>query len=151
MVNTAKEMYEEVQKHFPESDITVLAAAVADYTPKVKEDKKIKKKEEAFALELVKTIDIAGELGKKKKNGQLVVGFALETDHEIENAKGKLASKNLDLIVLNSLKDAGAGFAGDTNKITIIAKDNKIINFELKSKKEVANDIIQTIMDHLHD
>jgi phosphopantothenoylcysteine decarboxylase/phosphopantothenate--cysteine ligase len=150
MVNTAREMYEEVQKYFEESDITVLAAAVADYTPKVKEDKKIKKKEEAFALELVKTIDIAGELGKKKRNGQLVVGFALETDHEIENAKNKLASKNFDLIILNSLKDPGAGFAGDTNKITIIAKDNKITNFELKSKKEVANDIIQTIMNHLH-
>jgi phosphopantothenoylcysteine decarboxylase / phosphopantothenate---cysteine ligase len=150
LVNSAQEMYQEVQKYFPESDITVLAAAVADYTPKFKEEKKIKKKDEAFALELVKTIDIAGELGKKKKSGQLIVGFALETDNEMENAKGKLLSKNLDLIVLNSLKDAGAGFAKDTNKITIIGKDNKIRNFELKSKKEVAQDIIQTIMDHIH-
>jgi phosphopantothenoylcysteine decarboxylase/phosphopantothenate--cysteine ligase len=149
-INSAHEMYEEVKKYSSESDITVLAAAVADYTPKLKADKKIKKKEDSFDLELIKTVDIAGELGKTKRKGQLIIGFALETDNEIENAKGKLIAKNLDLIVLNSLQDKGAGFANDTNKITILGKDNKIINFELKSKKEVASDIIQTIIDLLH-
>jgi phosphopantothenoylcysteine decarboxylase/phosphopantothenate--cysteine ligase len=149
-ISSANEMYEEVKKHSSSSDIIVLAAAVADYTPKYKSDTKIKKKDITFDLELVKTVDIASELGKNKKKGQLMVGFALETDDEIENAKNKLCSKNLDFIVLNSLKDEGAGFAKDTNKITIIGKDNKITNFELKSKKEVASDIVQTIMDHLH-
>jgi phosphopantothenoylcysteine decarboxylase / phosphopantothenate---cysteine ligase len=149
-VNSAREMYDEVQKYFQESDITVLAAAVADYTPKYTADKKIKKKEDSFNLELVKTVDIASELGKKKKNDQIIIGFALETDNEIENAKGKLVSKKLDLIILNSMNDKGAGFAKDTNKITIIDKDNNISNFELKSKKEVASDIVQTIMNYLH-
>ena len=147
-VQSASQMFDLVNAEFAHVDIMILAAAVADYTPKVVADKKIKKKEEEFSIELTKTIDIARETGKNKKNGQITVGFALETDHELENAKGKLISKNLDLIVLNSLQDKGAGFGHDTNKITIIDKNNKIKNFELKTKKEVARDILNTILEY---
>jgi phosphopantothenoylcysteine decarboxylase/phosphopantothenate--cysteine ligase len=144
-ISSAKEMFLEVEKKFNESDIVILSAAVADYTPVTVADKKIKKKETEFSIDLTKTIDIAKETGKMKRDGQITVGFALETDNELENAKGKLSSKNLDLIVLNSLNDLGAGFGHDTNKITILDKDNKIENFGLKSKKEVAIDILETI------
>ena len=144
-VTSAKEMYQAVEKNFSSADVVILSAAVADYTPKTVADKKIKKKEAEFNIELTKTIDIAAETGKIKRQGQITVGFALETDNELENAKGKLSSKNLDLIVLNSLNDQGAGFGHDTNKITILDKDNKISNFGLKSKKEVASDILETI------
>lgn len=144
-VRSAQEMFNAVEKNFSQADIVILAAAVADYTPKTVADKKIKKKESEFNIELTKTIDIAKETGKLKREGQITVGFALETDNELENAKGKLNSKNLDLIVLNSLNDEGAGFGYDTNKITILDKDNKIRNFGLKSKKEVAIDILEAI------
>jgi phosphopantothenoylcysteine decarboxylase/phosphopantothenate--cysteine ligase len=147
-VTTAQEMFKAVEINFTGSDIIILSAAVADYTPKSVSDKKIKKKEEEFNIELAKTIDIAKETGKIKREGQITVGFALETDHEIENAKAKLSSKNLDLIVLNSLNDQGAGFGYDTNKITILGKDNKVRHFELKSKKEVASDILETIFEY---
>ncbi|MBX9851012.1 MAG: bifunctional phosphopantothenoylcysteine decarboxylase/phosphopantothenate--cysteine ligase CoaBC [Cytophagaceae bacterium] len=149
-VKTAAEMYEEVNKIFSQVDIAVLAAAVADYAPEKVADKKIKKQEGEMEIKLSKTIDIAAELGKKKKNGQIIVGFALETDNELENAQTKLKNKNFDMIVLNSLNEKGAGFGYDTNKITIISRDNKIVPFELKSKKEVASDIVNAIVERLH-
>ena len=145
-VNTAAQMRDKTLEHFASSDIILLAAAVADYTPKEVSESKLKKKEQEFNLTLIKTADIALEAGKLKKNGQVMVGFALETDHELENAKAKREAKNFDFIVLNSLKDEGAGFGYDTNKITIIDKNNKTTNFELKNKKEVARDIVQTII-----
>jgi len=147
-VASAQEMYNAVEKKFHAADIVILAAAVADYTPKIVSEKKIKKKEDEFTIELTKTTDIAKETGKLKREGQITVGFALETNDELENAKGKLIAKNFDLIVLNSLNDAGAGFGYDTNKITILDKDNKIKNFGLKSKKEVAVDILETIHEY---
>ncbi len=147
-ITSAQEMFLAVEKIFSSADIVILSAAVADYTPKIVSDKKIKKKEDEFSIELTKTIDIAKETGKIKRKGQITVGFALETDHELENAKGKLNAKNLDLIVLNSLNDAGAGFGHDTNKIAILSKDNKVRNFELKSKEDVAVDILTTILEY---
>lgn len=149
-VNSADEMYSASVQHFTHSDISVLSAAVADYKPATKADQKIKKKDEAFMLELVKTKDIAAELGKLKRNGQLIVGFALETENEEANAEKKLASKNFDLIVLNSLNNPGAGFGHDTNKVTIINSSKKKVEFNLKSKKEVARDIVSTIINHAH-
>jgi phosphopantothenoylcysteine decarboxylase / phosphopantothenate---cysteine ligase len=145
-VQSAKQMYEATAKYFAESDIVVLSAAVADYTPLHVADKKIKKKEDVFNIELTKTTDIAATLGKEKKTGQIIVGFALETDNEFENAKGKLERKNFDFIVLNSLQDSGAGFRYDTNKIKIIDRAGKVYDFELKTKKEVAQDILETIL-----
>lgn len=145
-VKTAAQMKEKTLENFADFDIVVLAAAVADYTPKEVANTKIKKKEDEFTLTLTKTADIAKEAGKLKKNGQVLVGFALETDNELENAKTKRESKNFDFIVLNSLKDQGAGFGFDTNKITIIDRNNKIKSFELKDKKEAAKDIVQTII-----
>lgn len=149
-VNSADEMYSASVKHFTHSDISVLSAAVADYKPATKADQKIKKKDETFILELVKTKDIAAELGKLKRNGQIIVGFALETENEEVNAEKKLASKNFDLIVLNSLNSPGAGFGYDTNKVTIINSSKKKVEFNLKSKKEVARDIVNTIINHAH-
>ena len=149
-VNSADEMYSASVRYFTDSDISVLSAAVADYKPATKADQKIKKKDEAFMLELVKTKDIAAELGKLKRNGQLIVGFALETENEEANAENKLASKNFDLIVLNSLNNPGAGFGHDTNKVTIINSSKKKVEFNLKSKKEVARDIVSTIINHAH-
>lgn len=143
-VNSAEEMYQECIKYYDQSDVAILAAAVADYTPKDKYEQKIKKEKNGLNIALVKTHDIALELGKIKKPHQINVGFALETDNETENAQKKLTSKNFDLIVLNSLRDTGAGFGYDTNKITIIDKNNSL-NFELKSKQEVAEDIIDAI------
>ncbi len=144
-VQSAQEMYEKANQFFLESDIIVLAAAVADYRPKIIEIQKIKKKTDEFVLEMVKTIDIAATFGKIKQKNQLMVGFALETNDEKANASKKLISKNLDFIVLNSLNDVGAGFGHDTNKITILDKNGIETNFELKSKKEVAEDITNQI------
>lgn len=144
-VISAEEMYQACTAVFNETDITVLAAAVADYRPAVRATEKIKKNG-SMTLELTKTHDIAASLGKLKHNDQFVVGFALETEQEQENALKKLESKNFDLIVLNSLKDEGAGFGHDTNKITIIDRDHKITSFALKEKKAVAKDIVQTII-----
>ncbi|NBB19096.1 bifunctional phosphopantothenoylcysteine decarboxylase/phosphopantothenate--cysteine ligase CoaBC [Runella sp. CRIBMP] len=149
-VRSAKEMYEATQKLFAEADIIILSAAVADYTPAYPADRKIKKKEAHFNIELTKTVDIAATLGQQKQAGQLMVGFALETDNELENALGKLKSKNLDLIVLNSLNDKGAGFAHDTNKITVIEANGTVHSFELKSKTDVAQDILQLVAGKLH-
>ena len=145
-VNTAEEMFAASMEHFKSTDIAILSAAVADFSPEFTLKSKIKREKEDMVLNLKPTRDIAKELGKIKKDSQLLIGFALETNNEIDNAKSKLKRKNLDLIVLNSLKDEGAGFGTDTNKITIIDKNNNIDNFELKSKKEVAIDIVNKII-----
>lgn len=144
-VQSARQMFETTAKYFAESDIVVFSAAVADYTPLHVADKKIKKNEDVFNIEMTKTTDIAATLGHQKISGQIIVGFALETDNEFENAKGKLERKNFDFIVLNSLQDIGAGFRYDTNKIKIINQEGKIYDFDLKTKKEVAQDILTTI------
>ena len=148
-VTSADEMYKATLKEFDSADVAILSAAVSDYKPKNVSASKIKKSDEAFSLELVKTKDILASLGKIKKE-QFLVGFALETNNEMENAKSKLINKNLDLIVLNSLNDQGAGFAVDTNKVTIIDKQENILKFELKSKSEVAQDLINIILEQLH-
>jgi phosphopantothenoylcysteine decarboxylase/phosphopantothenate--cysteine ligase len=149
-VISAEEMHQVCTSLFPSSDITILSAAVADYKPAVKAEQKIKKKDETMTIELTKTHDIAASLGKMKHNGQIIVGFALETDQERANALKKLESKNFDLIVLNSLNDKGAGFGHDTNKITIIDRQQQFKTFDLKSKKEVANDIVHAILEKIH-
>lgn len=146
-VTTANEMHNACLSHATHSNIMVMSAAVADYTPKQTFDEKLKKSSDELSVELIKTADILKVLGTLKKQGQILVGFALETENEIENAKKKLHSKNLDFIVLNSLNDKGAGFKGDTNKITIIDKLNKLETFDLKSKKDVAIDIVTKIIE----
>ena len=148
-VRSAKEMYEMTKMYFNEADIIVLSAAVADYTPTVIAEKKIKKKDDTFTIELTNTTDIAKMLGQIKRPEQLIVGFALETDNELENAIAKVKSKNMDMIVLNSLQDFGAGFGYDTNKISIIKRDGSMIDFELKSKQEVAMDIVDEVIKTL--
>jgi phosphopantothenoylcysteine decarboxylase / phosphopantothenate---cysteine ligase len=149
-VTTADQMFEAVKTFAPMADIIVYAAAVADYKPKTVADKKIKKSGDELTIELVKNVDIAATLGKEKPDKQFAVGFALETHNESANAREKLAKKNLDMIVLNSLNDPGAGFKHDTNKITIIEQD-AITPFELKTKSEVAEDIVNLIWERLHD
>jgi phosphopantothenoylcysteine decarboxylase/phosphopantothenate--cysteine ligase len=144
-VFSANEMYAACKKHFAKANICIFAAAVADYTPKTVSDQKIKKSDAEFSIMLKKNVDIAFEFGKMKKQNQLSVGFALETNDELKHAKGKLEKKNFDLVVLNSLNDKGAGFQFNTNKITIVNRNNKITKFELKEKGEVADDIIQEI------
>ncbi|WP_299052348.1 bifunctional phosphopantothenoylcysteine decarboxylase/phosphopantothenate--cysteine ligase CoaBC [uncultured Polaribacter sp.] len=144
-VVSAEEMYTAAHTHFSKVDIAILAAAVADYKPKNIATQKIKKKEATLDIKLTPTKDILASLGEIKKQ-QFLVGFALETNNEIENAKGKLKRKNLDAIVLNSLQDKGAGFATDTNKITIIDSDYNEKHFELKSKVAVAKDIMDEIV-----
>ncbi len=141
-VETAAEMFEACAQYFSSAEVIVFAAAVADYTPKFPSTTKIKKKEEEFSIELLKTKDIALELGKQKRGNQIVVGFALETNDEEQNAIEKLKKKNFDFIVLNSMRDEGAGFKNDTNKVTIIDKVGNATKFELKSKEEVAKDIV---------
>ena len=145
-VTTASEMAEECISLFPHCDIAILSAAVADFTPAEVKSSKIKKEKKDFMLKLRPTADIALTLGKMKRPGQLLAGFALETDDEIENAKRKLLSKNLDIIVLNSLKEKGAGFGHDTNRITLIDRNNIIDKFELKSKDDAATDILKKII-----
>ncbi len=148
-VTSASEMYEETHNYFKECDIAILSAAVADFTPIEKAAQKIKKKEDTLTIELKKTKDILASLGKIKEEKYLV-GFALETENELENAKTKLKKKNLDLIVLNSLNDKGAGFKTDTNKVTLISKGNKVLPFQVKSKKEVATDILHYIIKQIY-
>jgi phosphopantothenoylcysteine decarboxylase/phosphopantothenate--cysteine ligase len=149
-VTSADEMFSKSSEIFPNSDLTVLAAAVADYKPAKAETEKIKKKQQSLEIVLEPTVDIAATFGKSKRKNQFIVGFALETDNELDNALQKLKKKNFDMIVLNSLKDQGAGFGHDTNKVTIIHKDNELKHFELKSKKEVAGDIVQEIITKIH-
>jgi len=145
-VTSAADMYEACKEVFPTTDISVLSAAVADYRPATVADQKIKKKDNDLTLQLVKTRDIAAELGKQKKSGQFIVGFALETENEEQNAMKKIEAKNFDLIVLNSLNDKGAGFGHDTNKIKLIDKKGEVFEFSLKNKKEVASDIVNAIV-----
>ena len=147
-VVSAQDMYKEVYKYFTTSDIAILSAAVADYKPKEAATQKIKKKSETLTLELEKTKDILGSLGIIKKQ-QYLVGFALETNNELEHAKGKLKRKNLNLIVLNSLNDKGAGFKTDTNKVTFIDDKDNIYEFQLKSKAEVASDLLNKIISEI--
>jgi phosphopantothenoylcysteine decarboxylase/phosphopantothenate--cysteine ligase len=141
-VETAAEMYEASHVNFEQVDVAILAAAVADYTIKNPSKIKLKKQGDNLTLELEKTKDILKSLGEIKKEHQVLVGFALETNNEEQNALKKLKAKNLDFIVLNSLQDKGAGFQHDTNKITILDKSNKKQSFELKSKQKVALDIV---------
>lgn len=146
-VNTADEMYEECIKIFPEVDIAVMTAAVADYKVIDPAEEKIKKTENQIVLKLEKNKDILKSLGAIKKS-QILIGFALETNNEEENALKKLKDKNADFIILNSLNDKGAGFGTDTNKIAIFAKDGKRIDFKLKSKNEIASDILNTLFNY---
>ena len=144
-VESAAQMYEVTSKEFVNSDVAVLSAAVADFTPKEKADHKIKRGKDALLLELLPTKDIAAELGRIKTASQLLVGFALETNDEEVNALSKMQRKNLDMIVLNSLNDKGAGFSVDTNKVTILDKAGDKTVYELKTKVEVAKDIVDQI------
>jgi len=148
-VKSGQEMFEACEKAYASSNINIFAAAVADYAPSYPADQKIKKKSENFEVAMSKTIDIAKTLGAKKSKDQLNIGFALETNDELNNAKNKVEAKNFDLIVLNSLQDKGAGFGHDTNKISLIDKANNIQHFELKTKAEVAKDIIRTIIEKI--
>lgn len=144
-VVSAGEMFEAASAEFDSSDITILCAAVADFRPETQADEKIKREKEDLVIRLKPTQDIAANLGSRKKENQILVGFALETNNEAENAQGKLKRKNLDFIVLNSLKDENACFGYDTNKITIIEKNGNTQAFSLKSKTEVAKDIIDKV------
>ncbi len=144
-VTTAAEMHVECLKIFPDSDIAIMSAAVADFTPDTISPEKIKKEKGLKSISLKPTIDILSELGRNKKEGQILVGFALETDNEKANARKKLVNKNLDVIVLNSLNDVGAGFGHDTNKVTILTADGNELMFELKTKQEVALDLLTVL------
>ena len=145
LITSAAEMFEAVKANFANSAITVMAAAVADYSPTHQATEKIKKTTDNLQIALSKTIDILQYVGEQKKADQLTIGFALETTNELVNAQNKLKSKNADLIILNSLNDEGAGFNVDSNKITMIDKNGQIEAFELKSKNKVAQDILQKI------
>jgi phosphopantothenoylcysteine decarboxylase/phosphopantothenate--cysteine ligase len=142
-------MFDKATEIFETSDIAVMSAAVADYTPANMETEKIKKNGENLTVTLVKTKDILKTLGERKKQGQILVGFALETQNERQYALQKLSSKNADLIVLNSLNDTGAGFGVDTNKITIFEKDGAELQYEQKPKQQVAKDIVDRIVNKI--
>ena len=150
-VTSAKEMFDATTAAFKHADIAVLSAAVADFRPEVTANQKIKKDPNSneMILKLVKTDDILKTLGQNKTDKQMLVGFALETENGIENAKKKLHSKNIDMIVLNIMNEAGVGFKTKTNKVSIITKDDKVIDFELKPKNEVANDILKVVYQSL--
>lgn len=148
-VTSAEDMFQEVHNYFKGVDVAILSAAVADFRPKEVAPQKIKKKSDTLTLELERTKDILASLGETK-TGQFLVGFALETNNEQENAKQKLKKKNLNLIVLNSLQDKGAGFKGDTNKVTFIDNKNNVTEFQLKSKTEVAEDLLNEIVKQIH-
>ena len=150
-VTSAKEMYDAVMTFFPKADIAVLSAAVADFRPEIVADQKIKKNPDTdtITLKLVKTEDILKTVGSQKKDNQIVVGFALETENGISNAKKKLHTKNIDFIVLNEMNESGVGFKTKTNKITIINKNDEIVEFDLKPKSEVALDVLNTIYQYI--
>jgi phosphopantothenoylcysteine decarboxylase/phosphopantothenate--cysteine ligase len=152
-VNSAVEMYSACCRYFENTDIALFAAAVADYRPETIATQKIKKQEDSFIIKMVKNTDIAYEFGQIKTPQQIAVGFALETNDEVQHAIGKLNKKNFDMVVLNSMNDAHATFGYDTNKISIIKKDSEQKNFPLKNKYEVAKDIVDEIewMVHRHD
>lgn len=145
-VETAEQMLAAASQEFEASDLVVFAAAVADYTPRHVASQKIKKQGDSMLLDLAKTTDIAAKLGSQKRIGQLLIGFALETENEIAHAQDKLQRKNFDYIVLNSLNDPGAGFAHDTNKITVIDRESNVRQFDLKSKNDVARDILDIVI-----
>ncbi|MCP9767415.1 bifunctional phosphopantothenoylcysteine decarboxylase/phosphopantothenate--cysteine ligase CoaBC [Lacihabitans sp. LS3-19] len=149
-VRSAQEMFDAMVLHHAAADFVIFSAAVADYKPKEVADKKLKKNDAELFIALERTQDIAGYLGKNKKQNQVHVGFALETNDELENAKGKLERKNFDMIVLNSLQDKGAGFRYDTNKITIIDKKGSSQSYDLKSKEMVAEDIKNAILAYIY-
>jgi phosphopantothenoylcysteine decarboxylase/phosphopantothenate--cysteine ligase len=146
-VVSAQQMYDACHVYFNDVEVAIAAAAVADYRPKIVSNQKIKKSDANFTIELEKTKDILESLGKIK-NKQFLIGFALETENEIENAKLKIQKKNLDLIVLNSLQDEGAGFGKSTNKVTFIDSFFNVESMQLKSKEAVANDILNKIIAH---
>jgi phosphopantothenoylcysteine decarboxylase/phosphopantothenate--cysteine ligase len=146
-VTSADEMFMACMEHFPVCDGAIMTAAVADYAPVVSASEKIKRTDGNLNIELRPNRDIAAELGRIKRTEQLLVGFALESQHELENAGIKLKKKNLDMIVLNSLKDPGAGFGYDTNKISILTRDGQVFNYPLKSKQEVAVDIVDRMLE----
>ena len=148
-ITSAQEMYEQCVQIFPKADGAVMCAAVADFAPVVSSATKIKRTSEELTITLKPNPDIAASLGKIKKKNQLLVGFALETNDEVNNATSKLLRKNLDFIILNSLNDKGAGFQADTNKITIIDRNNKTYNFELKRKDKVAVDIVDRMVEEM--
>lgn len=148
-VVTAQDMYEASLKALPEADIIIMSAAVADYTPEQVAHEKIKKTGGDLSITLKPTQDILKELGRQKKASQCLVGFALETENEETNALKKLAAKNLDLIVLNSLRQEGAGFATDTNRVTVFDKDNNKTDFELKTKQKIAKDILDKVVEYV--
>jgi phosphopantothenoylcysteine decarboxylase/phosphopantothenate--cysteine ligase len=150
-VESSDEMYQAVIKAMPSIQLGIFSAAVADYKPRAIAEQKIKKSGDSLTIELIKTKDILKAVGEVKRDGQILVGFALETQNEVENAKNKIVKKNLDMIVLNSLNDKGAGFQHDTNQISIIDKENKITNFELKSKRDVAVDITNYIETNFYN
>jgi len=145
-ITSADELYQQCLLNFPKSDVLIMAAAVSDYKINHSSERKLKKKSNLTSLELFPNIDILAELGKKKKKNQLLVGFALETENELSNARQKLKSKNLDLIVMNSLADEGSGFGTSTNKVTMIGKSGQPVKGRLKDKKLVANDILDEIV-----
>ncbi|MBQ2853387.1 MAG: bifunctional phosphopantothenoylcysteine decarboxylase/phosphopantothenate--cysteine ligase CoaBC [Bacteroidales bacterium] len=150
-ITSAKEMYNATMTFFPKSDVAVLSAAVADFRPEIVADQKIKKNpdEDTLTLKLVKTDDILKTIGSQKKDNQLVVGFALETENGLTNAKKKLHTKNIDIIVLNEMNEAGVGFKTKTNKITVITKNDVIHEFDLKPKNEVASDLTNVIYQYM--
>ncbi|WP_044204844.1 bifunctional phosphopantothenoylcysteine decarboxylase/phosphopantothenate--cysteine ligase CoaBC [Flammeovirga sp. OC4] len=145
-VLSAQEMYEAVDERFEDADISIFTAAVADYTPAEVSNSKIKKEEGNLQIDMKRTFDIAKTMGEKKKEGQVTVGFALETDNELDNAKAKLIRKNVDFVVLNSLNDKGAGFGHDTNKVSLVAKEG-VTDLPLMTKKEVATTVVQNILE----
>ncbi|MBD0404268.1 bifunctional phosphopantothenoylcysteine decarboxylase/phosphopantothenate--cysteine ligase CoaBC [Flammeovirga sp. EKP202] len=145
-VLSAQEMYEAVEERFENADISIFTAAVADYTPAEVSNSKIKKEEGNLQIDMKRTFDIAKTMGEKKKEGQVTVGFALETDNELDNAKAKLIRKNVDFVVLNSLNDKGAGFGHDTNKVSLVAKEG-VTDLPLMTKKEVATTVVQNIIE----
>lgn len=144
-VNSASEMYLACCRYFEQADIAIFAAAVADYRPVIVAEQKIKKEENSFSIQMVRNVDIAAEFGKVKTPQQLSVGFALETNDELKHAMGKLSKKNFDMVVLNSMNDANATFGHETNKITVIRKDFSQTSYGLKSKKDVAADIVHEV------
>lgn len=150
-VVSAQQMLRSVQEHFGDVDVAVMAAAVADFTPETESNIKIKRENHDLVVRLKPTSDIAATIGAEKRSNQVLVGFALETNDEIQNAIKKLQKKNLDLIILNSLNDSGAGFGFDTNKISIIDRAGKMICYDLKSKTEVAGDIVDAVFAKLQE
>lgn len=148
-VVSADDMYRAVMQHFAESDVGVFCAAVADFTPTVAADHKIKRKADDLVIRLKPTQDIAAAAGRQKRQGQFIVGFALETDDEGANAVDKMQRKNLDMIVLNSLNDQGAGFGYDTNKVTVIERNGRRTDLPLQSKTEVARRIVEAVVEKL--